>query len=214
MGKMRALHKQEIMKQKIYYNIPARQSGMGYSPGIQFENFLSTRTNQKHTPREINWGNWIRNSKDVACVATSNTCEITLKDIPGGGSYLKAKNLALGMGQYQVETNKASKSISSRGRVNMYVGRGGWGGWKIRQWDIISKCGIKCGFWGIWGNWGWVFLGRLVLSVRSVNLGMYWDIFYSLDILWRYCWGSLQRRLCIVLVRSIFLVEVGFLCAD
>ena len=38
--KMRALHKQEMTKQKIYQNILVRQSGMAYSPGVIFETSL------------------------------------------------------------------------------------------------------------------------------------------------------------------------------
>ena len=34
---LRAFHKQEMIKQKIYENILARKSGMDYSPGIQFQ---------------------------------------------------------------------------------------------------------------------------------------------------------------------------------
>ena len=37
---MIAFHKQSTMKQKIYENILARQSGMDYSTGIRFEKIL------------------------------------------------------------------------------------------------------------------------------------------------------------------------------
>ena len=35
--RLRALHKQAMIKQQIYDNMLARRSGMEYSPGIQFE---------------------------------------------------------------------------------------------------------------------------------------------------------------------------------
>ena len=34
---LRAFHKQAMMKQQIYENIISRQSGVDYSPGIQFQ---------------------------------------------------------------------------------------------------------------------------------------------------------------------------------
>ena len=37
---LRAFHKQAITKQQIYENMLARQSGMGYIPGIQFQTSL------------------------------------------------------------------------------------------------------------------------------------------------------------------------------
>ena len=37
---MRAFHIQEMMKQQIYDNILARQSGVDYSPGIHFQTSL------------------------------------------------------------------------------------------------------------------------------------------------------------------------------
>ena len=37
---LRAFHKHAMIKQQIYKNILARQSGMGYSPGIQFQTIL------------------------------------------------------------------------------------------------------------------------------------------------------------------------------
>ena len=37
---LRAFYKQTTIKQKVYENILARQIGMGYSPGIQFQTSL------------------------------------------------------------------------------------------------------------------------------------------------------------------------------
>ena len=37
---LRALHKQAMIKQKIYENILASKSGMDYSPGIKFQTIL------------------------------------------------------------------------------------------------------------------------------------------------------------------------------
>ena len=37
---MRAFHKQAIIKQQMYKNILARQIGMDYSPGIQFQTII------------------------------------------------------------------------------------------------------------------------------------------------------------------------------
>ena len=38
--RLRAFHKQAMMKQQIYDNMLARRSGMDYSPGIQFQTSL------------------------------------------------------------------------------------------------------------------------------------------------------------------------------
>ena len=38
--RLRAFHKQAMIKQQIYNNMLARRSGMDYSPGIQFQTSL------------------------------------------------------------------------------------------------------------------------------------------------------------------------------
>ena len=67
--------------------------------------------------------------------------------------------------------------------------RGRRGGWKIRWGVISSKCGIKYGCWGSYGNWWWVFMIRLGLYKRLGHLGLFWDGLYSQAALWEACWG-------------------------
>ena len=70
---MRSFHKQAMMKQKIYENILARQSGVDYSPRIRFEKLLSTWNKQNHSQRAMNWENKIRSNKYGAGVYPSRT---------------------------------------------------------------------------------------------------------------------------------------------
>ena len=102
--RMRAFHKQAIMKQQIYKNIIARRSGMDYSPGIQFQTSLINMEEAKELTMsnqpEKNQNNWCR------CGSTKHL-RFSSKDFPVGLAIRQAKKLALGMGLSQSEANKA-----------------------------------------------------------------------------------------------------------
>ena len=89
---MRAFHIQEMMKQKIYDNILARQCGVDYSPGIHFETFLSTWKKKNHSPRAMNWENQIRSNKYGAGVAPSITYTLSQGIALWGFLIIKSKN--------------------------------------------------------------------------------------------------------------------------
>ena len=44
---LRAFHKQAMIKQQIYHTMLARQNGMDYSPGIQFETGIINMEEEK-----------------------------------------------------------------------------------------------------------------------------------------------------------------------
>ena len=50
--RLRAFHKQAMIKQQIYYNMLARRSGMDYSPGIQFETSIINMEEAKELTKE------------------------------------------------------------------------------------------------------------------------------------------------------------------
>ena len=57
--KLKAFHKQAMIKQQIYKNMFARQSGMDYSTGIQFETSLinaeeAKELTMRNQPKKIN----------------------------------------------------------------------------------------------------------------------------------------------------------------
>ena len=98
--RLRAFHKQAMIKQQIYDNMLARLSGMEYSPGIQFETSIINTEEAKeltmsNQPKKIN--------KSGAGVASSSTHDllqrISLWDLqlerpkiwPWGWGYLNTK---------------------------------------------------------------------------------------------------------------------------
>ena len=92
---LRAFHQQELIKQNIYENILARQSGIDYSPGMQFQISLINMDKSK----EITMNNQPVKSTDTGkrcwCGSLENLL-ITSKESPIGISYQNAKKRAWG----------------------------------------------------------------------------------------------------------------------
>ena len=126
------------------------------------------------------------------------------KGLPFGYFLLEGQNFCLGDGGISSLDKEGIRRCSRIGRGQISDGRCFWGGWIIRWGGLISKCRIKYGWWDIWGNWGWIFLKRMGLSVRLGRIGVDWGglhcylleklEFGALAALWEACQGSLQRR--------------------
>ena len=103
-----AFHKQATMKQNIYENMLSRHSGMGYSPGIQFQTSL---VNMKEA-KELTMSNKPEKKQQKRCQCGSiNHLRVTPKDCPVGLAIRKAKKLALGISQSKA--NKATEYAAS-----------------------------------------------------------------------------------------------------
>ena len=76
--RLKAFHKQAMIKQQIYDNILARQSGMDYSQGIQFETSLINMEDAQELTMNNEQQKW---NKSGAGVAPSSTHEL-LQRIP------------------------------------------------------------------------------------------------------------------------------------
>ena len=93
--RLSAFHKQEMTKQQIYDNMLARQSGMDYSPGIQFQISIinveeakeSTTINQPEKKQQ----------NQCRCGSIKHL-QVTSKDCPMGPEIRRAKKKALRMG--------------------------------------------------------------------------------------------------------------------
>ena len=87
--RLRAFHKQAMMKQKIYKNMLARRSGIYYSPGIQFQTSLIIMEEAKELT--------IRNQpekkqqKRYQCGSIKHL-QLSSKDCPVGLAIRNAKN--------------------------------------------------------------------------------------------------------------------------
>ena len=92
---LRAFHKKAMMKQPIFEIMLARQSGMGYSQGIQSQTIIIKMEEAK----ELTMSNQTENKQQKRCRCGSiNKLRVTSKDFPVGLAIRKAKKLALGMG--------------------------------------------------------------------------------------------------------------------
>ena len=104
--RLRAFHKQAMMKQQIYENMLARRSGMDYSPGIHFQTSLINMEEAKlltiiNQPEK-------KQQKQCRCGSIKNL-QVSSKDFPVGLSIRKAKKLSLVMGLSPFEAKKASE---------------------------------------------------------------------------------------------------------
>ena len=85
--RLRAFHKQAMIKQKIYDNMLARQSGMDYSRGIQFQTSIINMEEAKGLTTN-------NQQKQCKCGSVKNL-RISHKDCPVGIAIRKAKKSAL-----------------------------------------------------------------------------------------------------------------------
>ena len=87
-NRLRAFHKQAMIKQHIYDNMLARRSGMDYSQGIQFQTSLVNMEEAKG----ITMNN---QQKQCKCGSVKHLC-LSHKDCPVGLAIRKANKIGLG----------------------------------------------------------------------------------------------------------------------
>ena len=104
-----SFHKQTMMKQNIYKNMLARQSGMDYSPGIQFQTSLINMEEEKELTI-INQPE-MKQQKQCQCGSTKHL-QVSSKDCPVGLAIRKAKKMVLGTGISKYEAKKAAKDAT------------------------------------------------------------------------------------------------------
>ena len=105
------------MKQNIYDNVLARNSGMDYSPGIQFQTSI---INMKEA-KELTMSNQSEKKQKKRCRCGSiNHLQVTSKDYPVVLAIRKAKNLALGVGLSQYKAKKAQQMQPQKKRANVW----------------------------------------------------------------------------------------------
>ena len=88
----------------------ARKSGMDYIPGIQFQTSFINMEEAK----ELTMRNQPEKKQRKCCRCGSiKNLRVSFKDFPVGIEIRKAKKLALGMGLYQSEANKAEEDATA-----------------------------------------------------------------------------------------------------
>ena len=93
--RLRAFRKQAIMKQQFYENVLERQSGMGYSPGIQLQASLIYTEEAK----ALTMRNQLEKKQQKQCRCGSiKHLQVTSKDCPVGLAIRKAKYWPWGWG--------------------------------------------------------------------------------------------------------------------
>ena len=98
-----------MMKQQIHKNMFARQRGMDYIPGIQFQRSLINMEEAK----ELTTSNQPEKKQQKQCRCGSiKHLRVYSKDFPVGLAIRKTKKLALGMGLSQSKANKAAEDTS------------------------------------------------------------------------------------------------------
>ena len=114
---LRAFHKQVLIKQQIYDNMIARQNGMDYSQGIQFQTSLvNTEEAKELTTNNQQKRCWYGSIKHL---------RIYSKDCPVGLAIIKAKKLALETVPSKSEAKKAAEEEESKCLTAEAAGEGG-----------------------------------------------------------------------------------------
>ena len=101
------------MTHKIYESIPARQSGMDYSPVILFETSLVNMDETKVFTERNQPGKSNQKQQRRCRCGSKKHLRITSKYFPVGISYRKAQKLSWEMGLYLAETKKAAEDAAS-----------------------------------------------------------------------------------------------------
>ena len=152
---------------------------------------LSTWTNQYHSLREIN-RKIESEARKMVPVWLHQELTNYHKGLNCENFLLEGQQIGLVDGDIVSWVKQSSRRFRNGGRGKMFGGIGGWRGQITRWGRISSKCGIYSRCLGIWGNWGWVFMTRLDISVRSglVDLGyLCWGwVFLSGQRLWILGW--------------------------
>ena len=122
---MRAFHNQAMMKQQIYENMLVRQSGMDYSPGIQFQTSLINMEESK----EITMINQPEKKQQKRCRCSFiKHLQVSSKDCPVGLLIVWAKTMALWMGLSQSEAKKAAEDATEEEESKYLAAEAaGWG---------------------------------------------------------------------------------------
>ena len=97
--RLRAFHKQAMIKQQIYKNMLARLSGMDYSQGIQFQKILVNMEEAK-VPT-------MNNQQKQCKYGSVKHLRISHNDCPVGLAIRKAKKSALETAPSKLEAKKA-----------------------------------------------------------------------------------------------------------
>ena len=115
---LRAFHKQAMIKQQIYDNMFARQSGMDYSQGIQFQTILVNMEEAK--------GLTMNNQQKQWKCGPIKHLRISRKDFPVGFAIRKSKKLVLETAPSKLEAKKAVEdSAAEEGIKCLRAGKGG-----------------------------------------------------------------------------------------
>ena len=109
-SRLKAFHKQAMMKQQIYENMLEMRSGMDYSPGMHFQKSLINMEEAKE-PTMINQPEK-KQQKRCRCGSIKHL-QVSSKNFPVGLAIRKAKKLALGVGLSQSEVKKASEDATA-----------------------------------------------------------------------------------------------------
>ena len=96
--RLRAFHKQAMMKQQIYDNMLARQSGMDYSKGIQFQTSIVNMEEAKELT--------MNNQQKRCWCGSIKHLRISSKDFPVGLAIRKAKKSSLETDQSKSKAKK------------------------------------------------------------------------------------------------------------
>ena len=117
--RLRAFHKQEMMKQQIYENMLARRSGMDFSPGMQFQSCLIHTEETK----ELTMSNKTENKQQKRCHCGSiKHWRVSSKYFPVGLAIIKAKQVALGKGAISIwskEEERKCLAAEASGKVEI-----------------------------------------------------------------------------------------------
>ena len=89
---MRAFHKQAMMKQKIYDNIPVSRIGVDYSPVLCFETCPVNMDEAKALTNRNQTEFFNQNQQKRCRCGSIKHLRITITDCPVGVSYWAAKN--------------------------------------------------------------------------------------------------------------------------
>ena len=110
------------MKQKNYDDILARQSGMDYSPGIQFQTSLISMDDAKALTMNNQPVKSMNEKKRCRCGSLEHLC-ITPKEFPVGISYRDAKK-GLRDGSFSIRGKEGSKICVRRIIENCFMSEG------------------------------------------------------------------------------------------
>ena len=114
------------------------------------------------------------------------------------------------MGLSEAEAKKIKQKMQHLRKRTNYWWQRPLGGWNIIWGVISSKCGIKSGYWGSWGNLWWFFLRILGIYSTLGRLGMDWNWLYWPAAIWEVSWGSFIGDAGSYWFAPVFLEQLAF----